>query len=111
MFLFHPIAVSLTLGVTVDAGTTIVVSTTAVVTLLLLLTINWRSTRFSATIAPPAVVRAAVILKGGSHDVGVWRGWCRPVQLAVIPSVTILATKVTGTFKSQRCCTNVGYMT
>ena len=51
--MFHPIAVSLILGVTVDAGTAIVESTTAVVVLLLLLTINGRGTSFSATIAPP----------------------------------------------------------
>ena len=51
--MFHPIAVSLILGVTVDVGTAIVVSTTAFV-VLLLLTINGRSTSISATIAPPA---------------------------------------------------------
>ena len=51
--MFHPIAISLILGVTVDAGTAIVVGTTAVVVLLLLLTINGRSTSFSVIIAPP----------------------------------------------------------
>ena len=50
--MFHPIAISLILAVTVDAGTAIVVSTTAVVVLLLLLTINGRSTSVSATIPP-----------------------------------------------------------
>ena len=39
----------------VDVGTTIVVRITAVVVLLLLLlTISWRTARFSTTIAPPA---------------------------------------------------------
>ena len=47
----------------VDVGTTIVVRITAGVALLLLLTISWRTARFSTTIAPPAVVIAAVVLK------------------------------------------------